>query len=105
MPAVRHSESAKKKTPRREERTIFFFRAASAFADAFASFFAVSFSSFCCASKLSVPIFACSASAIGTLGDPSDPALGASIPGKTHLRSRTCHTDLSVLPAAILCIL
>jgi len=47
---------------RKRDRTIFFFIAASAFASAFASFFAESFSSFVCASKLSAPTFACSAS-------------------------------------------
>lgn len=44
-------------------RTIFFLRAASAFFSALASFAAVSFSSFVCASRLSVPSLACSASA------------------------------------------
>jgi hypothetical protein len=45
-----------------QQRTIFFFIAASAFASAFASFFIESFSSFVCASKLNVPTLACSAS-------------------------------------------
>ena len=46
----------------RTTRTILFFIAASAFASAFASFLALSFSSFDCASRLSVPTFACKAS-------------------------------------------
>jgi len=66
-------------------------------ASAFASFFAVSFSSNACPSKLSVPIFACNAS-----GRPLSDLDGHS-PNCCHLRSSIGCRHQDVRPSASLC--
>jgi len=78
---------------REEQRTIFFFIAASAFASAFASFFIESFSNFVCASKLNVPTLACSAS---NLVIQSNYIQRIAVE-HTHHQNNICGTDPGVL--------
>ena len=78
-------------------RTSFFFASARALASAFASFFAVSFSSNACPSRLSVPIFACNAS-----GRPLSDLDGHS-PNCCHLRSSIGCRHQDVRPSATPC--
>ena len=79
-------------------RTSFFFASARALASAFASFFAVSFSSNACPSRLSVPILACNAS-----GRSQSDLGGLSVNHMYHLPSSIGYRGRTARPSAIPC--